>query len=402
MSSGTGRTPRVYSDKNSSGTGPTNYSFSELTVNAIGSSPLGGVLYPSLPDRLYDEIESLKTPLYPAYGTNKSGYDENDNERILLALPGHGASKFSCGRVRFATKCSNDGCEEHQHLHLVKDHCGSLTCPVCYEIRCKRDSEAISERINGMKSAYQAENVKIGPIDHVEISFAPGTYNEDDLATREGQNQFYHDHAKLLKKYCHGYGGALIPHLHRFKHPDGTSCENKMHCDKPHIPEFSPHCHYIGWGYWEKSDKVHRETGAVYKKISPGRSRDVKATAFYLLTHVGLWMVQKQIIDSETNLIIPEIEAYKQIGKTYRWYGMLSQSKGGFKEESRSWDVERCEKCQCEIHKYDLDVNEKGEYYTLKDIGEHLVLTIQGFWYISHKAESPKKYTQSVLKTLGD
>jgi hypothetical protein len=44
-----------------------------------------------------------------------------------------------------------------------------------------------------------------------------------------------------------------------------------------------------------------------------------------------------------------------------------------------------CEKCSCEVHRYDLDLNEAGELYPCRDIGPHLVLTVVGHWYLNHR-----------------
>ena len=337
---------------------------------------------PSLSPTTFSLNEDSESAYYPAYGPNNTGYDEISYK---LSLPGHGNKKTYCGTVKYATACSNEGCKCHHDLHLIREHCDSLHCPICYEIRIRKDAENIAKRIYGMGEAYRKERVHVPQIDHVQISIPEGLLTPTVLCTREGVNLAYRIASDILRRYVRLYGGVLILHPWRFKHLDGSTCPDKKDCKERHIPVFSPHFHYIGWGYWAKSNVVYAQTGIVYKKISPGQSRDVLATAYYLLTHCGILLSRQEVYDYSLKAPIAGTETYKQVGKTYRWYGMLSQSKGGFHELSRAWDIASCPTCASPVHEYDIDLNSEGNYYPICDKGDHLVLTIQGYYYISHR-----------------
>lgn len=305
-----------------------------------------------------------------------------------MVLPGHGNAKSNCGEVRYGYTCSNDHCDEHKHLHLHHENCGSLLCPICHTKAEERAARRISERMEGMREAYEAEGLSFGPLDHVQLSPPQDMFSEEHLNTLEGYRKAFKWAAGMIRKYVRSPAGVLMLHPWRFKHLDGSTCE-RPDCKEQHMPVFSPHFHWCGYGYWEKSNLVHAATGAVYKKIRPGEARDLFATVSYELSHCGLMMEAGQVRDPDSHTYVQGTVEYRQLSTAYRYLGLFSNSKGGFKEETRSWDVQLCEKCQSEVHQYDLDTNEAGEFVIFRDIGPHMVLTIEGHWYINHRKRPP-------------
>lgn len=319
--------------------------------------------------------------LYPAYGPSNAGKQAGDR---FLVLPGHGEAKTHCGEIRFGYACSNEHCEDHKHLHLYHENCGSMLCPTCHSKAEQRAARRITERIEGMKGAYEAEGLRFGPLDHVELSPPQDVFTEKEVSRLEGYRKAFEWANGMIRKYVHHPAGVLMFHPWRFKHLDGSTCE-RPDCKEKHKPVFSPHFHWCGYGYWKKSDEVHKATGAVYKKIRPGERRDLFATVSYELSHCGLLMEAGNVYDSVSHSPVEGALEYHQASQAYRYLGLFSNSKGGFKEESRSWDVQFCEKCQSEVHRYDLDIGKDGLLKPFRDIGPHLVLTIQGYWYICHR-----------------
>lgn len=326
-------------------------------------------------------VTDQTTPLYPAYGPSNAGYEVGER---FLALPGHGKPKRSCGDIRFGYTCSNERCEEHKHVHLYHENCGSMLCPVCHTKAEERAARRISERIEGMKAAYEAEGYTFGPLDHVELSPPQDMFTEDQLNTLEGYRKAFEWANGIVRKYVTGAAGVIMMHPWRFKHLDGSTCE-RPDCKEQHKPVFSLHFHWCGYGWWKKSNEVYEATGAVYKKIRPGEKRDLFATVSYELSHCGLLMEATNVYDTVSHLPVDGTIEYRQLSTAYRYLGLFSNSKGGFKEESRSWDVQICEKCQSEIHRYDLDIGEDGLIKLFREIGPHLVLNVQGSWYINHR-----------------
>lgn len=338
-------------------------------------------------DSVLIENNGSKTSLYPAYGLLMTGYQENDT---FLMLPGHGEAKHNCGEIRHGYRCSNSSCEDHKHLHLHHENCGRFMCPVCHSKNEQRKATDAVERMEGMKQSYEATGVKFGPLDHVELSPPPGRYVLKDVSTKKGYQKIHRDAEKILKKYVYKEAGVLIFHPWRFKHLDGSTCE-KEDCKEKHKPVFSPHFHYCGYGYWKKADEFYQLTeGWVYKKISPGKARNAFATISYELSHCGILIEAKPIYDSVSHARIQGTMDLKQCGEVVRYVGLFSKSRGGFIVESKTWDVQICEKCSSEIHDYDLDLDLNNRLVPFRDIGPHLIFNIQGSW----KLTEPKKKKQ--------
>lgn len=336
----------------------------------LGSSPV-----------LFDPASRM----YPAYGPSKSGRDDIEAGERFLVLPGHGISKAHCGEVRYGVRCSDPNCEDHKHLHLHHDHCDKITCPVCHTKAEERAASRIRDRMDGMKAAYEKEGVHFSYLDHVELSPDQSMFTLAELNTLEGYRKAFVWAESEIRRFVRNPAGTLMMHPWRFKHLDGSTCEDE-NCHEVHVPVFSLHFHWCGYGFWEKSSVVYEKTGAVYKKIQPGKKRDLFATVAYELSHCGVLMEAKEVHDGVSKVDVAGTVEYVQLSQSYRYLGLFSNSRGGFDVESKSHEVKLCDKCQHEVHEYDLDLV-NGEYVPCGDLGPHMITVITGRWYINHRTK---------------
>lgn len=325
--------------------------------------------------------------LYPAYGPSKSGSAVLEVGQRFPTLPGHGEKKGSCGMIRFATRCSSPSCEAHSKLHLHHECCNSMLCPTCHTKAEERAALRGQRRIEGMKGAYEQHGESFGPLDHVELSYAPDTWTEEFGNTLEGFRTIRQAHVQLVRKFCRNAAGALVVHYWRFKHLDGSTCENE-NCRLSHRPVFSPHAHYVGYGYWLRSDIVHARTGAVYKKIQPGRPRNLFATLSYELSHCTLMVEVTQVHDYTEHLDVQGTARLESLADAVVYLGKFSNAKGGFVQESKTHEVQKCRHCGSEVHEYDVDLV-AGELVAIGDRGPHEVKCIKGYWYLNKRLHRP-------------
>jgi len=392
-----------------------------------------------------------------------------------LILPGNGEAKESCGTVRFIVGCPDSDIEDRS----FDNHCGRLSCPVCYESAVARDAHEIERRMDGLKKAYEDHGYAFSWLDHVELSSPPEMFTEADLATPEGNRRAWSWAENLIRRYVKGKdrvlaAGVLIMHHKRFKHLDGSTCEDPD-CEKKHMPVFGLHFHWTGYGWWVRSDTVYGETGgdilgldgatyrrlqpgetrsgrayrkidpdnepekwsggatfakigpgefyektgpgkkrrrvaiherkapgaershgAVYKKIEPGTDRDLFKTVQYELSHAALLVGPKETRFTQpddystsgnfSDEVPGEVETV-QISSPYRYLGLFANCKGGYKIQSRTWEIQLCHKCGSELHEFEADVVD-GELVRGRDLGLHAYLVIEGLWYFNRRIKT--------------
>jgi len=300
----------------------------------------------------------------------------NEPLAIRAIRPGRGVLETSelCGTVKFAVGCSSS-CGSKPRL--VYHNCMNITCPTCYHGPIKQQASRIDERMSGLYDAYRDQGTKLGTLKH--IMFSPP--QEDWPFSRfQDRGQLLMKRLRtILKKYSKNgaFAGTLILHLWRKKHLDGSECERSdrgERCRKKHQWVWGPHVHFIGYGYFEVSGEVHEKTGWVYKNIKPGQERDVHDTAFYLLTHMAVFVG----IDG------------KAIGQTYRYVGLFANCNGGHERVRRTWEVERCEKCDAELHQYAVTYGGKIDFEV--DLGASCVPVDVVRWYV--RKRKPKEIQQ--------
>jgi hypothetical protein len=213
------------------------------------------------------------------------------------------------------------------------------------------------------------------------------------LSTREGLNRAFAKARALLKKYCRGYGGILVLHPWRQVHLDGSEC-GRHDCDKPHSWTWSPHFHFIGFGWWVKSNDFYRLTGWTYSKFGRGikarsdrdeSQRSIYHTLHYQLSHCGLLVEGRQLYDSDSRMAVPGTLELAQVGQVIRYVGMLANSKGGYKVESASYEVQECKRCQSDVHTWDVVQDDEGGWRLYSDRGPLMEWVEVKRWYINHR-----------------
>ena len=181
-------------------------------------------------------------------------------------LPGHGDSKLDCG-VFFFLVCLEVGKHFQSRLDgdagqvFVKPRrvsCGRPSCPVCFESWAMREAHRIGYRFTEYRTRKK-------PI-HVMASVPRDSWS---LSVSEMRKASY----KVLKKVGF-YGGCCI--YHPFRQHEFTLQWY-----------FSPHFHFIGFGWVSGTGDEYRSSGWIVKNI--GLRKSVIATAFYQLSHCGVW-----------------------------------------------------------------------------------------------------------------
>jgi len=303
------------------------------------------------------------------------------NDGKTLVLPGQGVQTSSlCGTVQFAIACPN-----HDYKPGLRYHnCHKVTCPVCYHWAVNQQTKRIEERLRGLDEAYRLAGIQTGRWKHIVASFNPAKWTEVMILKDNGKS-FKKACRKVMKKNAKNgfWGGVEIFHPYRKKHDDGTECEDE-NCKKHHVWVWGPHCHYITKGFFAPSEDIYQDTGMLFKNIKPGQSRDVGATAYYLLTHSAVFVESAQIIDSTSHIEIPGTEQTRTQGLGYCYVGEFATNKGAVFTNGTDIQTVPCPKCGTELHRYDYDhTGEKPDYD--QDQGLHQVKLVLRGCYLIHR-----------------
>jgi hypothetical protein len=327
--------------------------------------------------------------LYPAIEPSKPLSDvlASAGENIVYHRVGTGRAQdpdslgiVHCGEIYKAIRCPTlDG--EHD-LHLLTDNCGRLQCPTCYHSAVSRSAHRAAERIDGMSEAWRANGVELGKLKHIAFSPPQRKWTKAFVSQDQGKS-LREEMTRLLRRYFKdgAYGGALVFHGERKRHEDGSEC-HQARCSEEHHWEWSPHFHYVGYGFLSpSSDTFYQETGWIYKNIHANQERDAYATISYQLSHAGIWL----------NHDTPK---WRQVGTGYFMVGLLSNSKGGRKVLDRSYEPLGCSVCQKALHEFGVSFeqpdwhDDKGEY-------QRPVVVVE--WYINDKSKN-KTYLQQTVE----
>ena len=295
-----------------------------------------------------------------------------------LIMVGSGQAKTTCGNIKFGIRCSNFDCENPSQGFGFTT-CYRLACPVCRDTAIRRLARSVSERIEGMYGAYSQKRVRLGAISHVQISTDPKSpdLHPDVLSTVAGYNNLLKKVYKLLRENVRDYGGVLIFHPWRQVGEDSPDSPDKKKW------EWSPHFHYLGWGYFRKADDFYRLTGWTYSKIGQGvkvgqkdeSRRSIYGTAYYQLTHCG---------------IFTDIKGRHQLLQAVRYVGMLSPAKGGYVYGESVVRVNTCDCCGSDIHRYRLVSIFSGYVYG-DDWGRDIDIDRVKVWYLTTKSRYRNK-----------
>ena len=183
-------------------------------------------------------------------------------------LPGHGSSNSGCGTFFYKgclevgkhaqARVDGIGVVGKGFVKLKRVSCGRPECPVCYESWASREAHRIDYRISQFKTKMKKIHVTVSP-----------SRRDWGLSVSSMRKKAY-----VLSRKVGFLGGSCI------FHPFRQDAESKEWY-------FSPHFHLIGFGWVKGTGENYRSSGWVVKNI--GVRESVQATAFYQLTHCGVY-----------------------------------------------------------------------------------------------------------------
>jgi hypothetical protein len=224
----------------------------------------------------YTKSKNAQFGLISVFGEKSQNWLDLHEGRLGWNLPSHGESYNHCGS--FVKKgCLNP--YEHPdiaYVKVIKHSCMRAECPICFEGWAGKEAEKIVHRLQQYYGRGQ-------PI-HVTASVPHGLYNEGMISLRKKSY-------KIMKKV--GFiGGVCI------SHPFREACQicgfekdwNTKTCVNCGASQFrwyfSPHFHFLGYGWLRGIKKNYEETGWVVKNL--GVRKTLHGTAMYQLSHAGV------------------------------------------------------------------------------------------------------------------
>jgi hypothetical protein len=248
--------------------------------------------------------------------------DQEDPRCILplakskLELPGHGDRYEDCGEWIIGKEIGCLEIDKHKKItldgknyfkkivvKLVVRNCGRAECPICYETWVSKEAKKITHRLEEYKKANPKKLVK-----HVTISMPKSDYYLVDTDYNKLREKVY----KLLKK-AGITGGSVIFHPWRIK-------------ESEKLLEFSPHFHFIGFGWIKHTKKIYKQTGYVIKNIGARYTKSsIYLTAQYQLSHCGI----------------------SKLHHTVTWFGKLAYN--NFKCNKMKKELDLCPICGSEM-----------------------------------------------------
>ena len=274
----------------------------------------------------------------------------------MVLIPGYGVEKDLCSFLKGYISCPGGHVKKP-----VRHSCQRIECPLCYMDWANKASGRITDVLRGTQDAYRNVNANmctdfqkaikerkmVRRINHVVMSPEPGFIKEGECLNSI-YKRFY-----LFLKHNHIFtGGFVVYHPYRLKADIRKRLQNEIrkgrlsanyedgglwemvHSDYLNLGSLqayvydSPHFHLLAFGGFPPSNVFHAKTGWVYKNLGQRDTAiridaktgtiidEVKITAKYLLTHCAV------MYNSEGRLY-----------KTYRFYGVCSQTKLRVKKE---------------------------------------------------------------------
>jgi len=280
-------------------------------------------------------------------------------------VPGQGEAKARCGEVLFGFRCENWGSPQQtlngkEHARgLAYYTCHRPECPVCHGSWAKRESQAILERLLGVREAYRAEGLKLRsprafvvspPQDWaVELAFSgeDGDYGrlKSGLYRVLRENGFlggcavFHPYRILpelkpvLKKAGYGRGEAGLW--------EGVLCDALGLGGWERYVYPSPHFHVLGFGRLKGSREFYEDTGGwTYKNLgSRDSEKSIVGTARYMLSHAG--------VSGGFHVVV--------------WFGIASYSMVG-SLKSKVQELVRCEACGGVVLRYPVGLDDEVDW----------------------------------------
>lgn len=255
-------------------------------------------------------------------------------EGVIYQLPAHAQEYDSCGVVKFKYVCQDCG-----STHLAKHHCDRAECPVCYGNWATRRARVAAEKLEaGFKQMYPRFRPR-----HIVVSFPSSTWYKP-------YNELLRMALELIHRFARGsYGGTYIGHPWRFVDSAGRTLQWK-HCSlnreavepiSEGFAVYSPHVHFIMFGWMVPSDEIYQQTGITIKTIAQlPTEKDVFGCVRYQLTHCGISKQHHSI----------------------RWFGNMSYNNFVKVSESKETIYPRCQLCDGELWMFTLEGEPLGRY----------------------------------------
>jgi hypothetical protein len=208
---------------------------------------------------------------------------------------GQGVQKMECG-----TKKSAHACPDKHEIKFFMNYCGRQQCPVCFEKQIERIARDVEQRMINLSVLYRQRGIKLGKLKHIVFSPPKDLFSRKDIEY-DAAKSLWLVFNKMLKKLAKDgfYGGVAF-----------------LHCERGHKGkdwEWSPHVHFLGYGFLDDSEVFFKKTGWVYVILKNRGERNVYTTVSYELNHSALFVDQNG----------------KQRNRTIKWLGIFSTAKAG-------------------------------------------------------------------------
>jgi hypothetical protein len=240
----------------------------------------------------------FESAVYPAnmYHGLSDGSDGCRKGLITWCPPGHDQERpkrKGCGFIREKgsvgdegirfTACSSD--TEH-YIKGRRTHCWSLHCPSCMNDTALRMGSRVEEQLGAYRILMEKRGADPGRLGHWVVS-PPQDMAKAAVQTIDGYNRLRRQIEERLQDVG-AKAGCLVFHPWR----QGED-----------LWAFSPHFHSILFGFLD-TDRFRAENpGWVIKKVHASEEvESVGQTAAYLMTHMGLGVVERDPSDVDYDL----------------------------------------------------------------------------------------------------
>ena len=206
--------------------------------------------------------------------------DVNKSGSGNWGFKGMGTSYDSCGMFYSV------GCLNHEPAYVIrkKNNCQRAECPICSDAWLTDSASRLADRIESAKKYHRSRR----PI-HATASLPANEWLEP--LTKEGYAKLRRKANRLMKRV--GFqGGVCVFHPYRKKCKKCGAGESEYAkiCPKCGSNDwgwiYSPHFHYIGYGWIVGVKSMHEKFGWVIKNI--GLRDEVFPVAYYILSHAGI------------------------------------------------------------------------------------------------------------------
>ena len=235
----------------------------------------------------------FESAVYPAnmYHGLSDGSDGCRKGLITWCPPGHDPERpkrKGCGFIREKGSVGDEGIRftacsgnaEH-YARGRRSHCWSLHCPECMNDAALRAGTRVEEQLNAYRILTEKQGGDPGPLGHWVVS--PPQEEARGWVQTIGVFGALRKHVEGCLQDVGAKAGCLVFHPWR---------------QTPDLWEFSPHFHSILFGFLDTDGFRRENPGWVIKKVHAGEEvESIGQTAAYLMTHMGLGMVERDPLD---------------------------------------------------------------------------------------------------------